>query len=178
MTAIREARWLAGACAALLLLPLAACAPEPDAGAPRTSDPSDAASAGGAAGAADGDAEKGGTGGSWQEQTDEEQLERNVELPESFPSEAFAVPEGATVWETGARGADEWFLVLRAADAATAEAWWQSVIDASGFVVGASGTTPEGGRTASLASDGLTAEALLLPEADGSVLLSYDIARG
>lgn len=157
---------LAGAaCAAALLLPLASCAAEPDdtgAGATRTEGASDA---------------KGGEGGSWTQQDDGAASEKHVELPESFP-EAFAVPEGAVVDDTGARSGTEWFLVLRAADAAAADALWEDVIAEGGFTVSDEDETAEGGRIASLRNAALSVEALTLPQEDGSVLLSYDLSEG
>lgn len=143
-----------------LLLGLAACAPEP------------------VAGSRDKGSEVGEDGdGSWGVKTDEDDSAlKSAELPEDFPRDAFVVPEGAVIDDAGKRGA-QWYLVLRAPDEETAEAWWDEVVSGSGFAVRDESDTDDGGFSATLAGGALEVTAVRLPaQKDGSVLLSYDIS--
>lgn len=142
---------LAGGASILLLLGLAACAPEPDVEWESDGEPN------------------------WQEENPDEVHELVTELPASFP-EGFVVPEDATVYNTGEREDGTWFLVLSADSADEADTLWSSVISESGFTVSNEETTPEGGVSALLTSDTLEAQALTIPQDDGSEHLNYDIS--
>ena len=98
-----------------------------------------------------------------------------TELPESFPREAFALPDGAVIENTGERGTGKWFLVLRASDEPEAERLWDAVIAQNDFTLEDSGEAVEGGRYGTLSSASLTVQALTIPQQDGSVQLSYDL---
>ncbi|WP_162903700.1 hypothetical protein [Leucobacter sp. wl10] len=113
---------------------------------------------------------------SWPERDPEGGTPKQTEIPPSFPSGSFAMPPGAVIDDAGERSSTRWFVVLRAGDAAAADAQWQAVIDANGFAVADTAETPEGGVSARLSSAGLTVDALTLPQPDGSVLLSYDLS--
>lgn len=151
-------RVIAAVAVPTLVLGLAACAPEPVTGSREKG------------------AELGEEGESGWGATSEQDELKSTELPDDFPKDAFTVPEGAVVDDAGKRG-DMWFLVLRAADEAEAESWWSEVIAGSGFVVSDDAETGDGGRSATLTATALTVTALSIPQEDGSVLLSYDIAR-
>ena len=138
-----------------LVLALTACAPEPV----------------GPAEGAEGQDES-----SWQGVEDvPEELETN--LVESFPVDEFPIPDGAEVYDNGERNQDEWFLVLNAEDADAAETLWEDVISAGEFSVEDFEEDSEIGASASLNNGALNVGALTAPQGDGSVLLSYEIAR-
>lgn len=144
---------------ALLAISLAACAPEP----------------GTEAGSTDKDSQTINPETSWGDGAVPDEGVQ-TELPESFPSDAFALPEGAVIENTGERGTGQWFLVLRADDEAEAERLWDAVIAQNGFTLEDSGEAVEGGRFGTLRSVSLTVQALTIPQQDGSVQLSYDLA--
>lgn len=146
--------------AAVLVFGVAACAPEP----------------GEAAGSIDKETQTTSPETQWGGQ-DQPEEELQTTLPASFPSDAFALPEGVTIYNAGERGTGQWFLVLRTADAAAATALWDSVVAANTFTVSDEVETTEGGVSATLNSAMLTAQALTIPQEDGSVLVNYDIAR-
>lgn len=149
---------LAAAAVPALVLGLASCAPEPIAGAPEKG------------------ADSSSTDGDWSETNDPNDPDlKSVELPEGFPSDEFALPEGAVVDDAGERGG-AWFVVLRAADEAQAETWWDEIVASNGFFVRDEEDLPDGGRAATLAAGTLAVQAVTVPQSDGSVLLSYDIA--
>lgn len=102
---------------------------------------------------------------------------KSAELPEGFPTNEFALPEGGVIDDAGQRGDRVWFLVLKAPDSETAEAWWQSIIESNGFVVRDDEQGEDGSASAVFASDRVTTSALRIPEPDGSVLLSFDITQ-
>lgn len=169
MTEIRRNRTVTGKFTVLALAlalgvtgGLAGCAPEPGDG------PAPGAGA---------ENEKGSTEApdSWPEQATEEQTKKNVELPESFPKEQFPIPAGAAIDDTGERAAGQWFLVLRADSPEAAATLWDQVVSGGGFEVVDPAETGDGGRTATLAKQGVEVSALTLPQSDGSILLSYDI---
>ncbi|GEM_PF-1570606 len=145
-----------------LALGLAACAPEPD------------LQPGTEAGHTDKDSQTVNPETSWGNQSVPE-TEAQTTLPESFPSASFALPDGATIINTGERGTGQWFVVLRAKDDAQAQEWWQSVISSSGFEANDEGETTEGGIVATLQNPSLSVQAMTIPQADGSVQLSYDL---
>lgn len=154
-------RTLALVTAGILALTISACAPEPEdvAGAPDKG----------------GETQKGEESRSWQAEVPDEAELHNTELPSSFPSE-FVIPEGAVISDTGEREEGVWFLVLEADNASAASELWQRVIGDGGFTVSDEGETPEGGVSAMLSSASLEVQALTMPQPDGTVLLSYDIA--
>lgn len=153
-------RWIAPALAALLVLGLAACAPEPVAGqGGKDADPDQHES-------------------SWEQPNDEVDVyARQTELPESFPTEQFPLPEGATVYDTGERGEGVWFVVLLAEDEAESVRLWDDVVRLGGFQISDEVETSEGGQAANLTSTTLRVSALTIPQADGSVQLSYGLTR-
>lgn len=169
----------------LLLGTLTACAPEPSAGG--------SSSGSGASGApetsktdapAQGSGEKGsgekGSGdqgsGSWPEDDAGMDAPKQTALPVSFPVDRFIIPEGAVIDDAGERSDGEWFVVLRAPDQPSANAIWEAIVSAGGFTVVDPATGEDGGVSADLTSQTLEVSALTLPQADGAVLLSYDIS--
>lgn len=198
-------RLLALSLAGALALTLASCGPEPAGGRGSSgeraqgthdakADPK-ADAKGKAAGTSDAEGRSGNTGGSdagagtggkggagrndgeerWTGGVPDEALEKTTELPASFPAASFVIPDGSVIDDAGERSATSWFVVLRAKDAAGASALWNAVVAGSGFTVTDAAETPEGGTSAVLTSAALSVSALTLPEADGSVLISYDV---
>lgn len=102
---------------------------------------------------------------------------KSAELPEGFPSDEFALPDDAILDDAGPRGDRVWFVVLNAADETQADSWWDEIIEVNGFVVRDAEDGEAGSRSATLATDSLTAEALGIPQPDGRVLLSYDLTE-
>ncbi|GAA2181899.1 hypothetical protein GCM10009847_25350 [Leucobacter tardus] len=148
------------ALAGLLAVALSACAPEPDeiAGAPEKGTPAPEAT-------------------SWTEpETEFDPNVKSTDLPDGFPSEAFPVPDGATVDDAGARSEFEWFVVFSAADGEAADALWNQIIDDGDFSVDDESRNDDGGRSALLINAELTVSATTIPDTDGSVLLSYDLS--
>jgi hypothetical protein len=149
----------AGAAAALMF-GLVACAPEP----------------GEAAGSIDKEKQTTSPETEWGGQDQPEEVLQTT-LPESFPVDMFVAPAGSEVYNTGERGADQWFLVLRAADAVAATTTWDAIVATNGFVITDQVETTEGGVSATLSTATLTVQALTIPQNDGSVLLNYDLQR-
>lgn len=148
--------------AGLLGASLAGCAPEPDevAGAPEKGSPAPEES-------------------SWSEpETEFDPNVKSTELPDGFPSAAFPLPEDATIDDAGARSEFEWYVVLRAANGTQADALWDRIIEDGAYAVDDESQNDDGGRSALLTNDELTVSATTIPEADGSVLLSYDLSSG
>lgn len=114
--------------------------------------------------------------GSWGQGETPSETPEVVELPSGFPTEEFPLPDDAVLADAGARASGGWFVVLRASSPAEAEEWWAAIIDAGGFAVRAEEASVDGGKTATLVSDSLSAEALTIPDPDGSVLMSYDLS--
>lgn len=114
--------------------------------------------------------------GGWPQQGDPQDTPKSRSLPASFPSESFVVPETAAIDDAGERSANEWYLVLDAKNAATADALWQSIVDASGFAEADRSETADGGVAATLTNSALSVTALQIPQEDGSVLVSFDLS--
>lgn len=173
---------------ASMLVGLSGCAPEPSEGdGASTGDSSSSASAeatsdssGGDPNAAAGDqkshgaASESGENG-WPQQGDPQDTSKSTTLPASFPESNFVVPDGATIDDAGERSANEWYLVLSAKDRAVADELWQSISSASEFAESERSETSDGGVAASWVNIALSVTALQIPQADGSVLLSFDI---
>lgn len=169
----------------LLLGTLTACAPEPGAGGSGSG--SDAS---GVPGSSETDAPAEGTdtpgneekgsgdqgSGSWPESDSDMNAPKQTALPVGFPVDRFIIPEDSVIDDTGERSRDEWFVVLRAPDQQSANAIWEAVVSAGGFTVVDPVTGNDGGVSAELTSQTLEVSALTLPQADGAVLLSYDIS--
>ncbi len=119
--------------------------------------------------------EQGSGEGSWGGSGQDDDPAKNIQLPRGFPNEDFVLPKGATIDDTGEREPGNWFVVLRAADAAQAELWWKRIIRKNGFTATSSERTDDGGRSATLRSAALTVDALTIVQDDGSVLLNYDL---
>lgn len=153
-------RFTAIGLASALLIGLSACAPEPGEETGRTDKERETVNP---------ETEWGG------QDLPEEEL--RTELPASFPSTAFVLPQGAVIYNTGERGEDQWFVVLQAVDEDDAKALWDEIISINAFEVVDSTETIEGGKAASLSGIILTVQALTIPQEDGSVQLSYDITR-
>lgn len=143
----------------LLVLPLAACAPEPGEGTQSDPVPTEKQEP---------------EGGSWPEENPDEVFEKQQDIPEDFP-ESFVIPDGAVVDDVGSRGYGTWYLVLRATDQAAADELWDEVIAAGAFEVSDEAETVEGGVSATLSTGALSVTAMTLPDSDDTVLLSYDI---
>ena len=111
------------------------------------------------------------------DQANEDAEKRTASLPETFPTDDFALPVGATIFDAGERGPDSWYLVLSAADAAAAQTVWSEVISLNGFKVSDEATAVDDGITATLTGLTLSTAAVTQPLQDGSVLLNYDITR-
>lgn len=152
----RTVRWSAVSITALLMVTLTACAPEPIAGSPdKTGETPNA------------ETEWGGAG------TDEYQP--TTELPDSFPSELFALPSGAHVVDTGERGDQQWFVVLQAESPQAADEIWNEIIERNQLTVSGEDETSEGGRVATLSNISISVEALTIPKAEGAVQLNYEL---
>ena len=67
-----------------------------------------------------------------------------------------------------------WFVVLRAADGGQADVWWQEVAGTNGLTVSDEQENVDS-VTATLTGATIGVSALRQDQADGSVLLSYDI---
>lgn len=155
---MRSTRGAALLLAGALALSLAACAPEP--GAKK-----------------DDVAQQGEGESSWATAAPEDEAAKQTEIPESFPRDAFPIPEDAAVDDTGERSATAWFIVFKASDAAEADRIWDEIVQSGGFAEAGREETADGGRTATLTSASLAVTALTIPNPDdGTVLLSYDIA--
>lgn len=148
---------------------LVSCAPEPG----------DTAETGPSAGTwskeelADG---KGGDEGSWTEENPDGVGEKSAELPASFPKGSFVIPEGTVIDDAGERSDSGWFVVLRSNDGASGALLWTQVIDESGFEA-TDVTAGESNETfATLTSATLVVDALMIPQEDGGVLLSYEVS--
>lgn len=98
-----------------------------------------------------------------------------TELPESFPTDDFLIPEGTIILNAGERSTAQWFVVLQSADDAAATQLWNEIVTQNGFEASEEGETAEGGRFATLTSSALTIQAFTFPQEDGSVELNYDI---
>lgn len=177
---LRERRGvrLFGAClAACLAFSLAACAPEDTEVAPTI--PQDAAGAPGADGKT---SETGKTGETSNTETEwggqgVDDYVPTTELPESFPTDRFTLPDDAHVLDAGERAVGQWFVVLHVESGEAADALWASLIEANSMTVSDEIETSEGGWAATLQSASLSVQALTIPQSDGSVQLNYDIAR-
>lgn len=105
----------------------------------------------------------------------EEELQTS--LPESFPNDAFVMPAEVSIYNAGEKSPDSWFVVLSAESSAVAQTLWDSIIAESSFGVVDQVETTEGGTSATLNNVLLTVQAVTIPQADGTVLLSYDVQR-
>lgn len=101
---------------------------------------------------------------------------KNTEIPDSFPTDAIQIPEDAVIDDVGERDESNWYLVLRAPDAAQADVLWDTFIEENSLAPSEEMETGEGGRSATLVTSSYVISALTLPDADGTILLSYDIA--
>ena len=170
--------------AAALIIGLSACAPEPGEGGGSDASSSASQSAPGG-GSPDDIAGKGGKGSkgsdsesSWAQPNDDVDVnKRTTQLPDSFPSDAFPLPAGAEIFNAGERAPGVWFVILLAPNAESVDSLWDQVIQGGGFSVADESSTPEGGRAAQLSRPTLRVTAVTLPQADGSVQLSYDLTR-
>lgn len=54
---------------------------------------------------------------------------------------------------------------------------WDAIVQQNMFSVSDEATTSDGGVSATLTSESLEVQALTITDADGSVLLSYDLTR-
>lgn len=149
-------RMTAGTAAALISLGLAACAPEPDVipegkpAAESTEEPS------------------------WPESAADD-ADKVTVLPDSFPAEAVALPSGAEIDNAGDRGEGAWFVVLRAASLESASEMLDQIALDGGFEVTEDSEAGDGGRNATLTTDGYVVNALTLVEGK-QALLSLDIS--
>lgn len=143
-----------------LLFGAAACAPEP----------------GDAAGLTDKDTETINPETEWggRDVTGEE---LTTELPPSFPNDIFTLPEGVTIYNAGERGEGQWFVVLIADGNDAAKLLWDDIIATNAFEVIDEVETSEGGVSATLANASLNVQALTIPQADGTVQMSYNLVR-
>lgn len=96
-------------------------------------------------------------------------------LPDSFPSDRFALPTGAVIQNTGESSESSWFVVLVAEDRAAADALWQEMIDANGLLAVEESENEVGGNVATFEATGLEVFAMMIPAADGPVQLSYEL---
>lgn len=186
-------------CAAvpLLALGLSACAPEPGTvtgtGSPATPGVSDPGGSGTGTGTADPATtpepspspdtpeqkpNNGSDGGSWSETNDPNDPSlKNAALPKSFPTRDFPIPGYVVIDDAGVRDQSSWFIVLRAADQKTANKAWSAVRKSGKFTVSDQSSGSDGEKTMTLTKPRLSAEALMIPQGDGSVLLSYELSR-
>lgn len=160
---LRPRALLAAALAGLLAVSLSSCAPEPDEIAGATTKEQIAK------GKTPDDAGQ-------RAEVPDEALQKQATLPAGFPSNSFPLPNGAVIDDAGERGAGVWFVVLRAKDAVQASTQWSAIISDGGFeLTDAQGDPASANASATLRNDKLDVFALMLPQDDGSVLLSYDL---
>lgn len=164
----RPSTLLAAAVAPLLALGLAACAPEPGSEIPDKPGPT------AGQGSEDG-TDEGGEGPAVSE--DDPSL-KSAELPKGFPSDDFPLPDDAVIDDAGARDPGSWFVVLRAPDAEAAQRLWLAVAKGGHFTGLDKNAEPDPEASATLRKLGFTVDALMIPQDDGSVLLSYDLTAG
>ena len=165
----RANRLWGAAAMVLIATSLVSCAPEPGA----TTPPDTSAGTPSKEELAEG---KGGAGDSWSEENPEGVGEKTADLPESFPSDAFVIPEGTVIDDAGERSQSEWFVVLRAEDSRAGAMLWARVINLSAFKA-TDLTAGEAGETfATLTNATLTADAMMIPRDDDGVLLSYEVS--
>ena len=161
----RPRRVLAAIVAALLAIGVSACAPEPG--------DSEVIAGQGGKGSDPAQQES-----SWsQPDPGFEAEQRQTTLPEGFPVADFPIPDDAVIYDAGATSSG-WFVVLRAAEAAEAQAEWESIIALSSLSpLGEAQQTSaeEGGLWLELESDTFTGLAMMIPQPDGSALLSYEL---
>lgn len=150
-----------------LPLALAACAPEPGSSAGSQDTPGSSSTKGGG-----GDS----SGSSWSKPKHEPDIKKQKSLPQGFPKDVFALPEGATIDDAGERSPGVWFVVLSAKDQAAADTLWKQVLSSNGFAEQDAAATPDGGRSATLVKGATSVQALTLPGDGGTVLLSYDFS--
>ena len=149
---------------------LVSCAPEPGA----TPAPGDVAGSTSKEDLANG---TGGSEGSWSEENPDGVGEKTTEIPDGFPVDEFVVPDGAQIDDAGERSTGGWFLVLRAEDTDAGALLWTQIITDGGFTA-TDVTDGEDRETfATLTNATLGVDALMIPQDDGTVLLSYEIAR-
>ncbi|QIM16523.1 hypothetical protein G7067_09025 [Leucobacter insecticola] len=159
-TSKRASRAAAILMGVVLAASLASCAPEPGediAGAPS----------------------KGGepNSESWSAENPAEVSQKKTELPASFPETAFVIPKDAVIDDTGERSETSWFVVLRAEDIDAGAALWAQVINLGGFTASDEATGENGETLATLTNATLVVNALMIPQEDDTVLLSYDISQ-
>lgn len=164
----RVQRVWALAAAALIAASLVSCAPEPGG----SGSPGETAGATSKEDLADG---KGGSGGSWSEENPEGVGEKSAVLPDTFPSDAFVIPEGTAIDDAGERPGTGWFVVLRADDVGSGAKLWAQVINGSGFEAADLAAGEENETFATLTNATLTVDALMIPQEDDTVLLSYEL---
>lgn len=151
---------LATLAAATLVLSAVGCAPEP----------------GDAAGQTDKDSQTINPETEWGGGTVIEE-ELVTDLPASFPSEQFALPDAAVIYNAGERGTDQWFVVFTANSADEADLLWNEIIEVNELQVSNEEQAVEGGTHATLMNSALEVDALTIPQEDGTVQMSYSIAR-
>ncbi|MBN9613712.1 MAG: hypothetical protein J0H64_09715 [Actinobacteria bacterium] len=198
----RTARYTGAACRSLttaavvplLVLGLSACAPEPGTvtgtpGAtnspgtsnPETVSPDPATSPEPPTASPDPSEEKpdnGSDGGSWSETNDPDDPSlKNAALPKTFPTRDFPIPSYVTIDDAGVRDQSSWFIVLRAADQKTANKAWSTVRKSGKFTVSDQSSGSDGEQSMTLTKPKLSADALMIPQSNGSVLLSYELSR-
>lgn len=105
------------------------------------------------------------------------EYEYTTDIPESFPTDEFSIPQDAVILDIGESGVDQWFVVLHAPDNSAAETWWNEIIETNALSVSDESETQEGGAHAFLTGVTLQVEALTIPQSDESVQLSYSLTR-
>jgi len=120
----------------------------------------------------------GSDGGSWSETNDPNDPSlKNAALPKGFPTRDFPVPGYVTIDDAGVRDQSSWFIVLRAADQATANRAWSAVRKSGKFTVSDRSSGSDGEKSMTLTKPRLSAAALMIPQSDGTVLLSYELSK-
>lgn len=166
---LRSKRVWGAAAMVLIATSLVSCAPEPG----DSTSPNATAGTPSKEEIAEG---KGGDNDSWSEENPEGVGEKSADLPETFPGDAFVIPDGTVVDDAGERSQTEWFVVLRAEDSGSGATLWTQVINESAFEA-TDLTAGEAGETfATLTNATLTADAMMIPQDDDSVLLSYEVS--
>ncbi|MFV0435134.1 MAG: hypothetical protein ACK5LO_14320 [Leucobacter sp.] len=155
-------RVVAAGAAALLVFGLVSCAPEPE----------EIAGANGKSSATEKGSET--ASDSPEPEVPDDTFEKRTDLPASFPSEFFPIPEDAVIDDTGQRE-DSWFVVISAPDQTTADTYWNRIIADGHFAVADLSESDIGDRTATLTSPDLEVAAVMMPQTDGTILLNYDI---
>lgn len=99
------------------------------------------------------------------------------ELPASFPTDRFVIPDTYAVYDAGERMSGGWFVVLSVASHGEAATVFRDIVAKSGLSIEQEETGADGSYIALARSHDSSLEALSTSEQNGQVLLSIDAER-